>query len=381
VRLKLTDLSVRGLAPSAGQVKVWDTVTKGFGVRVNGASKSWFVMFGKSRKLKVLGHYPATSLADARRAAKEILLSPEERPIYLTFKDATAQFLATQDHLAARTISDYSRLLKVRFEPAFGHKRLNDIDTKAVSDVLDSLSATPGERKYAHSVIRRFFKWAVARRLVDHSPVEGMEAPKTPASRDRVLTDAEIKALWNATGDGKIFSNIVRLLLLTGQRRGEISQLQISWIKENEIVLPKEVTKNGREHTFPVGSLGASLLRAQLEKSTNGLLFPARNRQDEPLLGWSKLKAALDKKLGPDFAPWTLHDCRRTFATNMAKLGVRLEVTEKLLNHVSGSTGGIVGVYMKYNFESEMRSAIELWEAKLVSIVDCEAPRRTTPSF
>ena len=81
-----------------------------------------------------------------------------------------------------------------------------------------------------------------------------------------------------------------------------------------------------------------------------------------------KIKLALDKKLGPDFEPWTLHDCRRTFATNMAKLGVRLEVTEKLLNHVSGSTGGIVGVYMKYNFESEMRDAISRWETKLLQI-------------
>ena len=82
-----------------------------------------------------------------------------------------------------------------------------------------------------------------------------------------------------------------------------------------------------------------------------------------------KSKLALDKKLGPDFQPWTLHDCRRTFATNMAKLGVRLEVTEKLLNHVSGSTGGIVGVYMKYNFESEMRDAVVRWETKLSQIV------------
>src|ERR1700689_4397268 len=103
--------------------------------------------------------------------------------------------------------------------------------------------------------------------------MEGMQLPKhTP--RDRVLTDAEIKAIWNATGDGKIFSNIVRLLLLTGQRRGEIANLQTSWIKENEITIPKEITKNGREHTFPIGSMSKSLLESCLSTERTRYLFP-----------------------------------------------------------------------------------------------------------
>jgi integrase len=138
--------------------------------------------------------------------------------------------------------------------------------------------------------------------------------------------------------------------------------------KRQQETIPKELTKNGREHTFPCGNFAAELLGQMKPFQAQELYFLARGRST-PFNGWMKSKLALDKKLGPDFKPWTLHDCRRTFATNMAKLGVRLEVTEKILNHVSGSTGGIVGVYMKYNFESEMRSAIELWEQKLASIV------------
>ena len=101
----------------------------------------------------------------------------------------------------------------------------------------------------------------------------------------------------------------------------------------------------------------------------NSLLFPARGSDSNPFSGWSKSKLALDKKLGADFKPWTLHDLRRTFASNMAKLGVRIEVTEKLLNHVSGSLAGIVGVYQRHDFKDEMHQAMILWEQRLSLIV------------
>ena len=146
-------------------------------------------MYGKDRKLKVIGRYPSTSLADARHAAKQILLSPDDRPDYPLFADAVAQFLETQDHLAPLTKREYVRILKTRFEPPFKFKRINDVDTRAIARILDGLSATPGERKYAHSVIRRFFKWAAGRSLVDRSPVDGLDIPKPPRSRERVLSE------------------------------------------------------------------------------------------------------------------------------------------------------------------------------------------------
>ena len=128
--------------------------------------------------------------------------------------------------------------------------------------------------------------------------------------------------------------------------------------------LPK-ITKNGRATTIPHWADHPKLF-VDIVPRLGSLLSPARGYDDKPFLSFGVRKIALDECGVKNF---THHDLRRTFATNMAKLGVRLEVTEKLLNHVSGSTGGIVGVYMKYNFETEMRSAIALWEAKLLQIV------------
>jgi len=187
-------------------------------------------------------------------------------------------------------------------------------------------------------------------------------APKS-VSRSRVLTDDELRRVWVAIDECGTFGAIVKLLILTGQRRGETAALQSSWIKIDAITLPKEITKNGREHTFPIGTMAASLLA---ERSTSGGLFLARWRQTN-FSGWSKSKAALDKLSG--VSGWTLHDLRRTFATNLAALGTPIHVTERLLNHVSGTQSGIVAVYQRHSYMPEMRKAVEAWERHLHALV------------
>lgn len=368
-RIALTDLTIRSLTAET-RLDFWDTKVPAFGVRIGPHSKTFIVKVGNARKS--VGSYPEMSLQDARRRAMALKSEKPKPHQPTTFRQAYEAFKSV--HIAQKkknTRESYSRMLDGYYLPAFGVRPLESITNRQITAITDELIKRPGECSHVIAVGRMFFKFCVRRRYITTSPMDGMQLPKhTP--RDRVLTDAEIKAIWNATADGRIFSNIVRLLILTGQRRGEISQLQTSWIKENEIVFPKEVTKNGREHTLPIGSMSKSLLENCLSTELTRFLFPARGSEQSPtpFCGWMKSKLALDKKLGPDFAPWTLHDLRRTFATNMAKLGVRLEVTEKILNHVSGSTGGIVGVYMRYNFQDEMRSAISLWEAKLGEIVN-----------
>ena len=167
--------------------------------------------------------------------------------------------------------------------------------------------------------------------------------------------------MWIASDD---FGGIVKPLILTGQRRGETAALQSSWIKADTITLPKEITKNGREHTFPIGTMAASILA---EHSTSGSLFLARWKQTN-FSGWSKSKAALDKLSG--VSGWTLHDLRRTFATNLAALGTPIHVTERLLNHVSGTQSGIVAVYQRHSYMPEMRKAVEAWERHLRALVE-----------
>jgi len=367
-KMVLTDLTIRSLK-SDTRIDFWDVKLPSFGIRVGPRSKTFIARVGSGRH--ALGSYPEMSLQDARRSL--LALKASQPSVYkkTTFSEAYDAFKSIHcSQKKARTQKDYLRMLDVHYMPILRTKPLDTITHRQIADITDALIDRPSECRHAMGVGRTFFKFCVRRRYIPSNPMEGVQLPKhTP--RDRVLTDAEIKVIWNATADGKIFSDIVRLLILTGQRRGEIGQLQTSWIGEEEIVFPREVVKNNREHRFPIGAFCSAQL-AEMRKRhqhASGYIFFAKTSIGGPFNGWMKCKLTLDKKLAPDFAPWTLHDCRRTFATNMAKLGVRLEVTEKLLNHVSGSTGGIVGVYMKYNFESEMRAAVALWEQKLASIV------------
>jgi len=159
------------------------------------------------------------------------------------------------------------------------------------------------------------------------------------------------------------FHNIVELLVLTGQRRGEIAALRVEWIdfKKRTITLPPSITKNKRQHTFPLGKTAETPLKRGAKES---VLFPARGKAT-PFNGWSKAKPAFDR--GCPIEPWTLHDLRRTFATNLAPLAVPVHITEKLLNHVSGTTGGIVAVYQRPAYLDEMRAAVAAWEKHLVA--------------
>ena len=178
------------------------------------------------------------------------------------------------------------------------------------------------------------------------------------------------------------FTSIVQLLLLTGQRRGEIASLQVGWIDfdSRTITLPSTVTKNKRQHTFPFGEMAEAILRRALLRAQQLrnesfededlddkglLLFPARGKR-RAFDGWSKGKPNFDR--GCPIDHWTLHDLRRTCATNLAALGVPVHVTEKLLNHVSGTTSGIVAVYQRHAYMDEMRDAIERWELHLRSL-------------
>jgi integrase len=157
----------------------------------------------------------------------------------------------------------------------------------------------------------------------------------------------------------------VKLLILTGQRRGEITNLALDMNTGDCIALPAWLTKNSRQHILPTGSLAQSLLPRPCQKT--GLYFRGRGKET-PFNGFSKCKRKLDERCG--IHDWTLHDLRRTFATGMASLGVMLPVVERLLNHVSGSFGGIVGVYQRYDFMPEMRSAITKWETHIGRIIE-----------
>jgi integrase len=314
-----------------------------------------------------IGHYPTITLSEARSAARRILAEKELgkiTPERVAFDDAVSDFLKEcKTRVRPRTLknyADYLRLLPFRGRP------VASITPREIVRILNT--QTPSQREHLHRVARTFFRWCVAQHILDRSPLNALPL-LAGKPRQRVLTEDELRAVYRTARSGtSSFHVIVALLVLTGQRRGELSRLEWSWIGEDTIKFPAHATKNGREHTIPIGPEVQAIL-SFLPRLATAYVFPAsrqRSEQTTTINGWSKAKASFDKECG--VTGWTLHDLRRTFATNMQRFGVRLEVTEALLNHVSGSRSGIVGIYQCYQWLPEMREAILTYERWLTRL-------------
>jgi integrase len=362
---KLSDLSIRTLPPGT----YWDVHTPGLGLRVGKHARS-FIVLVRSGKRKTIGRYPYLTLAAARRECARIkaeALLGKIHPTRTAFADALADyFKSCEQRVRPRTLKNYREYLNAFFP--YGRRSVADISTREIIHSLDPL--TPSQREHAQRIGRTFFRWCVRQRLIDRSPMENMAPAGTSKPRARVLTDEELRAVYRlAHARSDHFPCIVSVLILTGQRRGEIAALQWDWIKGDTITFPAAITKNGREHTFPIGPATQAVLASIPRIDGSPYVFPAL-RQKSPATttfnGWSKSKARFDRECGT--TGWTLHDLRRTFATNMQRLGVRLEVTEALLNHVSGTRGGIVGIYQRYHWLPEMREAVLRYEAWLATL-------------
>jgi len=372
--MRLTDISVRNLpTPEKGQKDYRDEAFPGFLCRVSqGGTKTFVLVHGNERRRTTLGRYPIISLADARREAKRILaertLGKHQAPRQ-SFKEALDVFLAHHEaNNRPGTTSEVRRILTKQFASLHRHQ-LPDIATQDLTRITDRMmnDGRPSAANHAHMAVRNFLGWCARRQLLQHSPLEGLERPAGTPSRDRVLSDDELCAVWIATNAIKgHYAIIIKLLILTGQRRSEISNLRADYIAGNSICLPNTMTKNKRAHAFPIGALSEGILTSNTTIGAT-VLFPARGKPDQPFNGWSKAKKQLDQQA--KIAAWTLHDLRRTFATGLQKLGVRIEVIEALLNHVSGTRAGIVGTYQRHRYEEEMRAAVELWENHLNTIL------------
>ena len=370
--MRLSDMTIRALkAPAKGAQIHYDDIVPGFGVRVSQqGTKSFVLTHGRRRHRETIGRVGILPLQEARGEAKRRLAEftlGKQKPRSMTWKGGVREFLEeVEARCKPRTHTDYERLL-ARFP--FGETPLSEIAQGDLERDLAKMKKHPAEQQHAFVVLRVFVNWAHQKHYVDRSPMERMKPLHRYKPRERVLTDQELVKVWNATGDGP-FGAIVKLLILTGQRKGEISNLTAGMIGDGTITLPSWLTKNSREHTFPIGLISKSLLPKSLHRDDpHRFLFPAKtsNQLQTPFNGFSKSKFVLDKRSG--VSNWTLHDLRRTFASGLAAQGVSLPVIERILNHVSGSFGGIVGVYQRYDFFPEMKAAVEKWEGHLLTLL------------
>ena len=368
---RLTDISISAIKPpEKGQVTYRDAGSP-LQLRVSaGGSKTFCVVIGQGTR-HTIGRYGEVTLAQARDVARRIRAEKTLGKYHRhakTWEAARAEYLAyAKERTRPKTYVEYERILNTYF-PFTGH--LYDITKREIVHSLTGIAA-PSQRDHALVILRVFFRWVISRGYLDTDPSLGFQKTK-PAPRARLLSDEEVKCIWQATREPSHFNTIVRLLLLTGQRRNEIASLKTEYIKGDICTLPATLTKNKKEHHFPISSLATSILKSHVHSaSLNGAtyLFPARGKSNCCFNGWSKSKGALDRRLGGAVEPWTLHDLRRYFASTMARLGVKQEVTERLLNHRSGIISGIAAVYTLHDFMPEMRQAVDSYQRHIQKLL------------
>jgi site-specific recombinase XerD len=297
------------------------------------------------------------TLSEARTKGKQLLASTQLNHERITFEDAYTLFKKHHlPRLKARTQLDYTRVLDRYYVPTLAKRRLDAITSHMTDAITDALVKTPTEQSHCIAYGKTFFKWCVRRRYLTFSPLDGAQLPKAKR-RKRVLTDDELVAVWHAAGEyGGHFGSIVRLLILRGFRRGECSAIENSWVQLDTVNLPGTITKNGRDHIVPLGTMARAILS---QKSNHSVyLFPEREGQ-HPFTGFSQSKKNIDKLL--KIAPWTLHDLRRTYRTNLGRLRVAPHIAERLVNHVAVQNE-VEQIYDVWGYLPEMTEAVEKYE-------------------
>jgi integrase len=381
-KAKITKSVVERLPP---QEWIWDTALAGFGCRRQKDAIVYYVRWQQNgrQKMKALGRHGPLTPDTARQKAKTVLgeLAAGRDPFPAkaadgeVFGEQVPRFLERQRQtLRRRTLIEMTRHLLVHAAP-LAAMPFAEITRRDIAALLADIERDSGPyaRNHVRASLSSLWAWAIAEGLAEASPVTGTLRAEAK-SRERVLVDAELAAIWNALPIGD-FGDIMRLLFLTGQRREEIAGLQWSEVNlaDRLITLPPARTKNKRPHSVPLSETALAVLAA---RRPEGPAVFGRDGRDS-FTNWSNTKAALDRRL-PGMPNWRVHDCRRTVATGMARLGINLPVIERVLNHVSGSFAGIVGVYQRHDFADEKRQALDAWAQHIAGLVAAPAGQPAT---
>lgn len=405
----ITIRAVQALAPGEA---IWDAghkeAVRGFGVRRQRDQATYVVKYrmdGRQRFYTIGPHGSPWTPDTARRKAKQLLglvadhKDPAEAKAQARLEAADTLRKIIDVYLKAvgpkqrpKTHSEIKRYLNEAWKPLHSisvFKITRRQVTAQVARIAEAHGAVTATR--ARAALCTLFNWTISEGLdLPANPVLGSNRPAQPKSRNRVLTDTELRAIWRACADDD-YGRIVRLLMLTAQRRDEVGGMQWDEIAGNLWTIPGVRTKNHREHVLPLTASILALIQAQPHRNDRDYIFGdgPRRKDDEPrgFGGWSKSKAALDTRIfeaskkiakgaGEDVGKvkplphWTLHDLRRTAATVMAdRLGVLPHIVEAILNHVSGHRAGVAGIYNRARYEGEMREALERWSRDVAALV------------
>ncbi len=386
----LTTKGIEALKPGEARREVPDGLLPGLYMVVQpSGKKGWalrYRMGGKPAKM-TLGAFPALSVAAARERARSALIElakgvdpagaarvakVETEAKFERDRVAAVVDLFIERHAKPRQKSwqETRRVFDKEVLPFWGNRPLDSIKRAEVHELLDRVvdRGAPIMANRVLSAVRKLFNWSVERGIIASSPCDKIRSPGAERSRDRILNDVELRAAWMACDNlGWPFGPLVRLLILSGQRRDEVGSMRWSEVDLEAGLwsLPRERAKNKTAHAVPLAPQAIAILRSipRIEvEGAPGFVFTVTGQT--PVSGFSKAKSRLDRLMAEALheAPtaWTIHDFRRTFASNLARLGTVLPTIERLLNHRSGpSFGGIAGVYQRHSFEPEMRRAVD----------------------
>ncbi len=427
--VNLTKRVADGAAPAVGangktaETTLWDAAVGGFGLRVSpGGQRSfvllyragrgrgapmrkwtigsygspWTVETARTEARRILGEVvngrdPAKDKAQARQAereAKDAERSGEALPgsVAAVIKDWLAK-----DQASNRDVANVRRIMELDVEPVIGAMQIAAVRKRDVIAMIDRVSErapVKANRVLAHT--KRLFAWAAGRDLVDVNPAQYVEKPAPEMRRERVLTDGELIEVWRGLDHCPApYAAGVRLLILTGARLREIFLAKWPELDESAsaLGLPAGRAKSNEGRRVFLSPPAMQIVEALPEYAGCDWLLTVLG--NKPFSTFSDGKAALDKAIivarqkafGAEAEPpaeWRLHDIRRTVATGMQRLGIRLEVVETVLGHVSGSRSGVVGVYQRHRFEDEARAAVEAWGQHVERLLD-PAPAKVVP--
>jgi integrase len=389
--MKLTEAAVKTLAlpPGVGDKILFDDALPGFGLRIReGGKRTWIVQYrvGAKQRRVTLGTTATLDAEKARKAAKTALskthLGQDPQAEKLEARAQAAVTLGSvvdtyleryaTKRLKASTLTDVERYLR-RHWGALSRLQARKVTRADVAARLGGIANESGvyAANRARAALGALYAWAIAEGLVDANPVVGARKTADEVARDRVLTDEELSLIWRHAGEGD-FGAILRLLILTGQRREEVAAM--AWAEMDTAGATWRIagdrTKNARPHEVPLSQSALAILGARARSEGRALVFGSRG----PFSGWSKAKAALDARMAAELghgpSAWRLHDIRRTVATRMADLGVQPHVIEAVLNHVSGHKAGVAGVYNRATYAVEKRHALGMWGQHVASLAE-----------
>jgi integrase len=379
-------------------------------VQPSGA-KSWAVRYrhhGKPAKL-TLGPYPRLGLAEARAAAREALgiVSEGNNPIAdvvtlkrlkrlpaadgnRTFEAVKRRFIESQRAKGRRTVSDIEAIIDRDATPHWKDRQIAAINAADVHERIEAIVArgSPVAAARFRAWISKLFSYAVKAQLRPDNPAKLTESPVDAKARQRKrrLDDRELALVWRAADSlGYPFGSAVQLLILTGQRRNEACSAPRSEfdLDARQWIIAPSGAKNNVEHLVPLSTAAHDLI-ANLPtiEGEGGFVFTTNG--ETPISGYSKWKAKLDAIVtglngGRGLPHWTLHDLRRTFSSGCARLRIPTEVTERMLNHVSESFGGVAGVYNLFEYDTERAEAMEAWARYVMALVEGKPPQNVVP--